>query len=35
MAPVLPHDIVLSGWEAVCYGFTIGAALLSWFLSLR
>ena len=35
MYPVMPLDFFAGGFEILCYGFTIAAALLSWFLSLR
>jgi hypothetical protein len=35
MCPLVPHDALAGALEIVCYGFTVAAALLSWFVSLR
>lgn len=35
MYPVIPLEILLGGWEALCCLFTLVAAMLSCFVSLR
>ena len=35
MYPVLPHEMLTSGFEVCCYGATVLAAFLGWFFSVR
>jgi hypothetical protein len=35
MYPVLPSEILIGGWEAICYAFTLVAAVLSYLFMLR
>ena len=35
MFPILPGELLTSGLELVCYGFTVLAALVSYLLMVR
>jgi hypothetical protein len=35
MYPVLPSDILTGGWELICYGFTLIAAVCSYLFFMR
>jgi hypothetical protein len=35
MYPVIPTDLMAGGYELVCYGFTVAAALISYLLAMR
>jgi hypothetical protein len=35
MLPILPGELLAGSLELVCYGFTVLAALASYFLMLR
>jgi hypothetical protein len=35
MLPTLPSEIVTSGWELLCAGLTVAAALLGYLLTWR
>jgi hypothetical protein len=35
MYPMLPCDFLIGGWELLCYGFTLVAALVSYLFMIR
>jgi hypothetical protein len=35
MVPIMPSDFLIGGYELICCGFTLAAAILSYLFMLR